>query len=238
MSLERIEGSFGDDKSFVVKPISSWTLVAIVGVIGVGFLGLGTTDRAEQKGVVWLAFGLGGFLLALALFGAWRLKSQGESEVAVIKAMHYLGPHTGKKEKLKLPFAEVTGLVRHVDRHQYLLMYERDGKNLILLGPWQLIDEPSFIELFESRRAIVSAGADSRSEVGAAEAHRDARERGLVCQGIAVAREGKQRTYWSAEDEDGIRSALEKGFEVFVPERTHALLSQSIDTRLRKLRGV
>jgi hypothetical protein len=248
MSLRRLEGRYGKDLEFALISSTSPFLVASCGIFGLGFVWLGTTDRAGAKNVAWLAWGLGLFFLVLAVLTLLRLVSHRQRPyVARVGARTYTwcpaDGGTGKHWQEELRRFDRT-LVQ-TTRYARNLVVETDGRILSLFGPWSLAfaDEEKFITTLERRMRLCRAGADSRDEVACAEAYLEQQQAARTVLGIAVERAKKSRTYWALDDRTDLEAALAQGLVAYVPERVHkalAELSESHDheKNLKPLRGV
>jgi hypothetical protein len=116
----------------------------------------------------------------------------------------------------------------------------KERKTVMLFSGWKLAetDEAEFIAAFERRAALCREGVDSRDEMGAAEAYLAEAQTGSTLVAIAVKRAKKKRTYTAVLDPSALGQAVAQGFTVYVPERTHRILSESTGAELRPPRGV
>lgn len=235
--------SYGANIEFALVPFSSKALAAVCAGLGAVFVWVGTTERAAVKNVQWLAWGLGLFFVVLALLiFLQRYRQRQNPYVAVIGALRYTwrpaNQSTGKRFEIDL--GEVTRTLWLVDKYHRRLMVESHGKVLSLFGGWKLPegDEARFIAALERRAGLCRAGVDSRDEMGAAEAYLAESEAGRKPVAIAIKRENKKRVYRSVTAADEIQEAVKQGFTVYVPERAHQVLAESIGPVLCPLRGV
>lgn len=247
MSLRKLEpAAHGKDVELPLHPTLSPVLLVICAVAGVGFSWLGTTERATAKNIVWLAWGLGLFFLVLSGLAGLRLAAQRRRPyVARIGTRTFTWcPADGA------PGKRWEGELRRFDRtlvqtsrNARNLVVETEGRIVLLFGgAWQLspAEEPRFIEVLERRMHLCREGADSRDEVGCAEAYLAERKAGRDELGIAVERVKKSRVYWAVGDRADLEAALAKGFVAYVPERAHRTLAETVGepANLRPMRGV
>lgn len=247
MSLRRLEvGTYGKDVELPLESTLSPTLPILCAVVGAGFMWLGTTERATAKNIVWLAWALGLFFFVLSGLLAHRLLTQRRYPyVALIGARTFTWCRAkgapGKQWQSELRRFDRT-LVQ-TTRYARNLAVETEGRVVLLFGgAWQLApqDERRFVEVLERRMHLCREGADSRDEIGCAEAYLDERAAGRDLLGIALERAKKARVYWALADRADLEAALAQGLVAYAPERAHRTLAETTgdSANLRPLRGV